>query len=135
MIEIKESLPVDQLKCIGGRCKRIIEGSANHFCGGCGYGSHPTNTHSSEVQALKEILSSSRKIVKKGTRIEVDSNKDPLRRSDHVTPNLHIQQSGKTTLIDVTITNRLLPYIYEYCPDAATFGNKEHMKIKFYKKH
>ncbi len=61
------------------------------------------------MQALKEILSSAGRIVGKGTRIEVDSNKYPLRSRDHVIPVLYIQQPGKTTLIDVTITNRLLP--------------------------
>ena len=81
--EIDESLPVEQLKCIGRNCKRIIEGSANHFCGGCAYGNHPTNTHNSVVQALKEIVSSAGRIVKKATQIEVDSNKYPLNR-DHV---------------------------------------------------
>ncbi len=45
--------------------------------------SHPTNTHNSVVQALKEILSSAGRIVKKATQIEVDSNKYPLNR-DHV---------------------------------------------------
>ncbi len=133
--EIDESLPVEQLKCIGAKCKRILEGSANHLCGGCAYGGHPTNTHNSVVQALKEILSSAGRIVKKGTKIEVDSTKYPLGNRDHVTPDLHIQHSGKTTLIDVTITNRLLPYIYNSCPDVATVNSKEHMKVQFYKKN
>ena len=127
------------MQCL--HCKnKWIDEEAHHLIGGCPYGGHRQATHESVANTIIKVLSKATRKTKKGTPVIFDQSANPnAKNKDVIIPDIEVYHKGRKDLLDVTICDRILPFVNPNRTttptDSATAESREKQKLAKYRDH